>query len=111
MVAPSVYQQWVAVGVIWGFYGLFFLLSRGWLVLRPRRVLMMLGGLTYPLYLIHNVASKVLMDHFDNAALEAFMVPLVVIFMVVTAWLIHHFIENRCISVLKQRLLESKGKA
>ena len=55
---PSRDAQVVAMIVVWSFFALFTLLVAGKLNFRKSSTLMILGGLTYPLYLIHNRAGN-----------------------------------------------------
>lgn len=52
------------------------------------------GAITYPLYLIHMYIGMTLIHHFRNRAPAAVLLISVTVLMMVTAWLIHRFVER-----------------
>ena len=95
MVSPTVESQLLAVVIIWLFYLLFYLLVTGCLKLEDKSIYLILGGLTYPLYLIHCVAGKTIIDTFKDTVPEWFLVISVMMFVLFLSYLIHIGIEKK----------------
>ncbi|WP_299735301.1 acyltransferase [uncultured Endozoicomonas sp.] len=101
----GLWQKMISVLFIWSFYGVFYLLSTGRFTVKQRNVFLMMGGITYPLYLIHNVAGKAIIDYCMNTIPESVAIILVVLLMLFVAWLIHAYVENRLITPVKKHVL------
>lgn len=100
-------EKWVAVAWVWLFYVLMYLLSRGRLNLKHSKLYTTLGALTYPLYLVHNVAGKTIVDYFGPRFGEEIMQPVAVVFAILVACLLHYLIEKPISTPLKRFLLDS----
>ena len=62
-----------------------------------------LGSLTYPLYLIHNVAGKILIALFDTHISNVLAATLITIFIVIgCSFAIHKMIENPIVKILNR---------
>lgn len=103
---PSDTERLVAVAWVWLFYLLMYLLSRGKLGLKHSRLYTTLGALTYPLYLVHNVAGKAIVDYFAPRFGEAIMQPVAVAFVILVACLMHYLVEKPISTPLKRFLLD-----
>ena len=95
----------VAVGIIWSFYWLFFLLVTQKIKIAHRNIYLILGGLTYPLYLVHNVAGKTLIQFFSPIAPERVTIFIVTVLMFLIAYLIHLGLEQQLATPMKKALL------
>lgn len=104
MVNPSALQKWVSVVAVWGIYGFMFALSLGKINLKPRAFYVTLGALTYPLYLIHNMAGKTIIDAYSKYVPESLLIVFVILFMVMVSWCIHQWVEKPLAAPLKQGL-------
>ncbi len=91
----------IAVILIWIFYAFFMAVSTGRLKAGDKKLYLILGGLTYPLYLIHSVAGKALIDRFRNLLTEHVAILLVIIFMLWVSYIIHVKFEKRVAPWLK----------
>ncbi|NNE07430.1 MAG: acyltransferase [Gemmatimonadetes bacterium] len=58
---PTVFDRGASVFVIGLFYAAFYLVATKRVRMKPSPMWALLGGITYPLYLIHNKAGKILM--------------------------------------------------
>jgi peptidoglycan/LPS O-acetylase OafA/YrhL len=75
------------------------------------RWLTLLGGLTYPLYLIHEIPGWVLI-HYLAPVLNAYVtVALVVLVMLVAAYLVHRFVETPLGPRLRRSVERDLGRA
>jgi peptidoglycan/LPS O-acetylase OafA/YrhL len=96
---PQLVAANIAIHVI--FVGAIMLRS----VLRPSTTMLMLGGLTYPLYLLHQFVGYILLNalapHVGNHA----AVILVLVGMFIASFLVWHFIEMPVRKPLMQRLM------
>lgn len=110
---PSVMERLISVAIIWCFYCLMYCLSVGKINLKERDYFITLGALTYPLYLIHNVAGKALIDKYSSIIPEQVMIIFVIVFMIFASWVIHRVIEKPLATPLKHYLLSlfSRNKA
>lgn len=102
---PSTNQQLTAVGLIWCFYLILYLLCIGKIDIRARRSFVTIGALTYPLYLIHNMAGKVIIDRYSNTISEEIMIVVVVALMIFISWIIHLVIEKPLATPMKNYLM------
>ena len=102
---PGTLEQTISMVIVWLFFGFFFLLSTGRINLRESKTILTLGALTYPLYLIHNLAGKAVIDRYTGAFSERTMVLIVLGLMLVIAYLIHVGVEKPLASPLKEFLL------
>ncbi len=102
---PGMIDQSVVVIVILSFYVLFYLLVTDRIKLAGKKFYLTLGGLTYPLYLIHNVAGKAIIDEYKDVVSEWVMVVCVTVLVIFLSYLVHVYIEKRISSPLKTGLL------
>jgi len=102
---PSAIEKLISVSIVSLFYIIMYFLSIGKMNLKPRSILVTLGALTYPLYLIHNVAGKVIINYFSNVIPEETLVIFVIILMLLISWLIHITIEKPFATPMKNYLL------
>ena len=85
-------QWWAAIIVIL-FHLLFALLATDHLSIKPRNIYLILGGITYPLYLIHNRAGKLIIDSLVNYIPEWFAVLITTLGMLLLAFVIYKYFE------------------
>lgn len=105
MANPGVTSQIIAVVLIWGFYFLFYALITKKITLSNRRYYLTLGGLTYPLYLVHNVAGKAIIDIYLKSLPDWLAVTITIIFVLGISFIIHIFIEKKIATPMKISLL------
>ena len=105
MADANVVDKSISVAIVWLFYCLMYFLSIGKINLKERNIFITLGTLTYPLYLIHNVAGKSLIDKYSHIIPEQIMIILVTIIMILASWVIHLVIEKPLSTLLKNYLL------
>jgi peptidoglycan/LPS O-acetylase OafA/YrhL len=105
MVDANVMDKSISVVIVWFFYCLMYFLSIGKINLKERNVLITLGALTYPLYLIHNMAGKALIDKYSSIIPEQLLLVIVIGIMIFASWIIHLVIEKPLATPLKNYLL------
>lgn len=110
MVDPGNSSRITAIIVVLGFYGMFLMLVRGKLNIKSSNLLVILGGLTYPLYLIHSKAGKIIIDHYKQYFAEEVLVVIVILLMLITSFLMHFYLERRLSTPLKLFLLNNVSK-
>jgi peptidoglycan/LPS O-acetylase OafA/YrhL len=108
---PGAFEGFVAVAAVWLFYGFFYLVVTGRLTLSNRRSYVFLGALTYPLYLIHNMAGKAIIDNSFTFLPEEARVALTILLMLFCASLIHILVEKRISVAIKREMLKTPGVA
>jgi peptidoglycan/LPS O-acetylase OafA/YrhL len=61
---PSETEKMLAIMLVVCFYLIFYCLITGRLTIKGRKIYIVLGGLTYPLYLIHGLAGTSIIDYY-----------------------------------------------
>ena len=102
---PDLVEKLISVAIVWFFYCFMYFLSIGKIVLKERNIYITIGALTYPLYLIHNLAGKALIDKYSSTVPEDLMIIIVTILMILVSWIIHLLIEKPLSTPLKNYLL------
>lgn len=101
---------WVVAGFITAFHLTFLLIAlRKW-TLAPAATYTMLGGITYPLYLIHNRAGKSLLDTYSTSESYSIMAFAMTVGALLLAYLIYRFIEPPLAKILKASLKKVVAK-
>lgn len=91
--------------IVTSFYIFFFLISIGKLNINRNQILLVLGGLTYPLYLIHLIAGRRLMDAYFGAANNYVIVSITMVIMLLCALIIHLLIDKKACGMLRSKIL------
>lgn len=107
---PGMSNQLIAVALVLFFYFLFFTLVTGKITIKKRNSYLLLGGLTYPLYLIHNMAGKTIIDNQLKNIPEEIAVIITAILVLLFSLVIHLFIEKKLATPLKNNLLKIANK-
>lgn len=102
---PDALQKIIAVIIVWLFYCFMYLLSIGKMNLQQKRIYITIGALTYPLYLIHNMAGKAIIDEVSKFLPESIVVIIVIALMILVSWLINLVVERPISTPLKNYLL------
>lgn len=71
----------------------------------PSRAALALGGLTYPLYLIHQMVGYVIFNRLEGSASAALLIPAVLFAMVAVSWGIYQLVERPAQQQAKALLL------
>lgn len=106
MKEPSICNQYASVVIIWIFYILFYLLVTGKINISKTTYSLALGGLTYPLYLIHNIPGKAIIDSSYYINSYGLRVVLVITIMLILSYLIHLTIDKKLSPQIKTNLLK-----
>ena len=106
IINPSYLDRSIAVIFIWLFYLLFYTLITEKISLAKRSYYVTLGGLTYPLYLIHNAAGKAIIDGPLKFLSEGASVSITILLMLLTSYLIHIVIDKRVATPMKSQLFK-----
>lgn len=102
----TVYDRVVAVIIIWCFYLVFFLISINKIKLNYSYFIFVLGGLTYPVYLLHNVCGKVYFDLFVNKIHPLYLLTIITIMVLLVSYIIHLYLERLVANKVKSYLLQ-----
>ena len=105
MVEPDETEKVISSIAVLFFYCLMYFMCTGKLSLKSRTVFTSLGALTYPLYLIHNVAGKAIIDYWSVYVAEEVAIIGVTALMILIAWLIYWLIERPLATPMKQSLI------
>lgn len=107
---PSQIHKYLTLFIIVLFYVVFYQLTQGKLVFKQRNIYSILGALTYPLYLIHNLAGKLIIQALTPHIPMPILVIIVTSFMLLIAYLIHKYVEMKAATPLKKILLAQSVK-
>lgn len=91
----SLVDIWIARIIVFAFYVFFYALSQG--KCNFQRVpgwWLYLGAISYPLYLLHNLCGKTLIDYFQGVLPLPLLVPLISLVVVLMALVVHILIEK-----------------
>jgi len=97
----------VAALITLGFFLLMTAVALGWLSWLRWRGLMVLGALTYPLYLMHAQLSRVIIFHFHRSVQPVLLLCLLVVGVLVLAYLVHRLVERPVARYLRNGLRSS----
>lgn len=93
------------------FHPLFFIIVLGLIYIskylqskKTQVIFMILGGITYPLYLIHQTIGIILIDYFKAYGTHTFLGVITIIFMLLLSYIIYLF-DTRLRDFLKKKLL------
>lgn len=106
MIDPSIIEQSAAVVIIWLSYAMFYLLVIEKIRVKQTNFYLMLGALTYPLYLIHNLAGKALINGPLSTIPKELAILITITIMLVLAYTTHLLIEKRIATPMKIFLIK-----
>lgn len=98
-------EAYFAILICGLFFLIFLALSMGRLNMKKSTIWMTLGAMTYPLYLIHNVAGKVLIDAFSAYISVEVSIAIVIVVMLILSYLMWRYLEQNIAGRLKKHLL------
>lgn len=94
-------EKMAVFGIMSAFFLLFLQIARKKLSFRSTSIYFALGGLTYPLYLMHNTAGKLIIASWSQHINATLAVVLVTLLALATAYLMHIYIEKKLASPMK----------
>lgn len=95
--------------IIFSFYLMFVAISLRKINVANSRLIIYMGAITYPLYLLHNVIGKAIYSYFMGIMNPLYLLSLIAIFIMFVSYLIYFYIENRYSIYLKNLLLKIFG--
>ncbi|MBE8716035.1 acyltransferase family protein [Cellvibrio polysaccharolyticus] len=95
-------DEMIAAAIISIFFLTFYLLSMGLLNFQPRRYFLLLGAISYPLYLIHNRAGKIVIEEFLQIMSPVCSVLLVSVIVIAASFLVHIIFEKPMSATMKK---------
>ncbi|WP_196138873.1 acyltransferase [Aliikangiella sp. G2MR2-5] len=101
----SIADKVIADLLICLFFFIFYLISKDKLQVKERRFWLLLGGITYPLYLLHNLMGKVIYDELHEYLPSFILLALITLCMVLASLFIHTKLERRISDRLKSFLI------
>ncbi len=98
-------KQAICVAIVWLFYAAFWMVATNQWHLKASRTLLSLGALTYPLYLIHNLVGKEMLNISLNWFGAELSVLLMCVVMIVFSYAIVVLVEKPLATPFKRMLL------
>ena len=115
MHGPDQVDCLISLALVWSFFLLFFMISVNKIQIKSSKTLMLLGGMTYPLYLLHNKAGEMIFDRLIGTMNPYILLTLLISFMLSMAYLVHVYVEKRLANSIKnylfRKLNEFRGNA
>jgi len=102
----SLLDRYIVMTIVFSFFVNFYLISRNKIGLKYRRVYLVLGGMTYPLYLLHNAIGKIVYDNFIDFLQPFPLLLLITITVMGLSYAINLSIEKRLANHLKYFLFD-----
>jgi len=102
---------WVSALIVTAFFVLLALIALGKLDAVRGRWLVLGGGLTYPLYLLHQQLGEALIQLLDARVPHWILLAVVFAGMTGLAWLVHRFVERPLAGQVKRVLIGRRGAA
>jgi len=99
-------NQYISVVIVHFFYLIFWMLTTNRMSFKCGNNILILGALTYPLYLIHNVIGKTLIDIISLHIGIELAILCITTLMLYFSYLINIYYENRVSTPLKTALLK-----
>ncbi|MEJ2044635.1 MAG: acyltransferase [Reinekea sp.] len=103
VIAPDMADKVVAAIVISSFFTFFLLVSLQRISIKTSRIWLTLGGITYPLYLIHNVVGisiiEILSKVMNYQLAAAIMIPVITL----TSLILHLYLEKPFVAWFKKK--------
>lgn len=97
-------DRMVSLSLISVIYFLMHLVCLGIVSPKDRKFYFTLGGITYPLYLLHNVIGKAVIDYFSAYISEEVLIFVVIGIVLLLAYLVFRFFEQPIAPRLKRKL-------
>lgn len=94
----------IASSLMLGFHGIFLLIAFHKIILENHSIYLLLGGLTYPLYLLHNQLGKLLIEKAAPFVGEGFAITLTTAAILFLSYLVYRFVEPAGSRLLKRNL-------
>ncbi len=87
-------DEYLSVALVWLKYVFFDALMKARIKLSNCSIHMTLAGLNYPLYLIHNMTVRAVIDRDKNYYYDILVTSSVMVLLLVVSWLIHTSVEK-----------------
>ncbi len=97
---------YLVVAVVFTFFAIFYLLSREKITLGYNRIYLVLGAMTYPLYLLHNANGKIIFDRYVDVVHPLLLLVLITLAIMILCYLINIFVEKKLANRLKHFLYD-----
>lgn len=102
----------ISIGFVLLFFSIFHIISTGRIALEQKPFYVLAGSLTYPLYLLHNIVGRVILDKMIPIWGDLFSLGMAIIIALYSSFLIHVYVEKKYGKLLaffmKRKLLTSK---
>ena len=103
-------DNWIVAAVCLGAIGLVWLATRVRALPLPSPVILAIGGLTYPMYLLHQHIGFMLFNRFEGYASAAVLIVATVAAMIALSWAIWRFVERPAQRGLKDMLTRGERR-
>ncbi len=101
----------VAIAVVCAIYATFLLIALRKFTLHSSSLVLMLGGLTYPLYLLHYRLGKSIYDAAVGHVAPMLLLLGITLLVLALSWFVHMYLERRIADPLKRWLFAAHAKA
>ena len=107
-VYPHHFSYPVVITFIIAFYLLFYLISIEKLSVLNQKYFLTVGGLTYPLYLIHQNIGYIILNYFGTTVNKWLLLLALISLMIVLSYVINNYIEKPLGNYFREKLRENR---
>lgn len=100
----------IAVLIVCIFYLIFYLISVDKISMKASKTLMLMGGMTYPLYLLHNLIGKAIFNFYSEYIQPIPLIFIVLAFVIFLSYMTHVYIELKYSNKIKLYLFNLLNK-
>ncbi len=102
----------ISLCFVWSFFYLFYMISLDKIQIKPSKTFLLLGGMTYPLYLLHSRIGEIVLPGLGlGLGLDPYVSLLLTIALVLSmAYLVHVYVEKGAANAIKNYLFDSLNR-
>lgn len=95
----------IAMAIIILYYLIFFIVSkRAFSIEKDKKIFMMMGAVTYPLYLVHQDIGFIIFNHLDGTVNKYILLVATILLMLLLSYAIHMTVEKKVGRKMKTRM-------
>lgn len=104
----TVFDRIIAVIIVLSFYCLFVIISLNKFSIKFNKTILTMGGMTYPLYLLHNTIGQTIFNSYIKYFSPIILVVIISVLILLMSYLIHIYFEKRYSYKIKRFFLKSQ---
>lgn len=97
------FDKYIAASVVFVFFIFFYFLALGKLHIEKKPYWLLMGAISYPIYLMHNRAGKTVFGFFDGVGGTYFSFVSTIVLITIVSLFVHLYVERKIFSFFKRR--------